>query len=784
MQKIWEFKTDKDRQKTLIERLLSARGITKKTDIKNFLNPLDMKMSEPKAFCDMEKATERIVEAIEENQKILIYGDFDADGITSTSVLIKTLKHLNANVDYYIPDRENEGHGMNTKTLVKIMASKKKPKLLITVDCGISNTEEVKFLSTFGVDIIITDHHEAPEELPPAFAIINPKAPNALDEKLSAGKILELTSLAGCGVAFKLAQSLLQNYKKTEFIYELLPLVAVGTVADIVPLIGENRYFVIKGLELISKGQHQGLAKLLKTTGYNSDSGVVTSEDIAFGIAPRINATGRLDNVEMSLKLLLSDNNVELDMAVQTLNELNKVRQQLCEDTFLEAEEMYLNENLDNKAIVLFNKNWNVGIIGIVASKFVEKYYKPTFIVTYHEESKQYRCSARSVKGIHLYNLLDANAELFDGFGGHEMAAGFSFSEEKTTFEQVKQALNETVNEMSEGMELKPTLDIDLLLDEKDLDITIVDEIKKLEPFGASNPSPVFAVKDFILKEKTLMGENKKHLRLKIQGKDAIYTCVWWSHGDISLVAGDKLDVAFSPRINVFNNTTSLQLIVQDVHSENLKTDIPQKTSDVKVFDHRGKNDILPQVEDYVRNSKMNILVFAENQKNIASLKNYNAISERIVNRTNVEKADSIMFFDYPPTQKMLESIIETVSPRHIHYMACDIQKADEQNILKTVSGMIKYACNNKDGIFNLEQAASFLALTIECVENLIQIFDECKMIAIREKTETYYKIEFLKNIELSQTLHCAVYKDFKDELHQIEKYRKKLLKSTILPEF
>ena len=784
MQKIWEYKNDKDSHKPIIERLMAVRGITKKTDVKNFLNPLEMKLSEPKAFCDMQKAVERIVHAIKENQKILVYGDFDADGITSTSILMKTLKHLNANVDYYIPDRENEGHGMNTKTLVKIMASKKKPKLLITVDCGISNTEEVKFLSTFGVDIIITDHHEAPEELPPAFAIINPKAPNALDEKLSAGKILELTSLAGCGVAFKLAQSLLQNYKKTEFIYELLPLVAVGTVADIVPLIGENRYFVIKGLELISKGQHQGLAKLLKTTGYNSDSGVVTSEDIAFGIAPRINATGRLDNVEMSLKLLLSDNNVELDMAVQTLNELNKVRQQLCEDTFLEAEEMYLNENLDNKAIVLFNKNWNVGIIGIVASKFVEKYYKPTFIVTYHEESKQYRCSARSVKGIHLYNLLDANAELFDGFGGHEMAAGFSFSEEKTTFEQVKQALNETVNEMSEGMELKPTLDIDLLLDEKDLDITIVDEIKKLEPFGASNPSPVFAVKDFILKEKTLMGENKKHLRLKIQGKDAIYTCVWWSHGDISLVAGDKLDVAFSPRINVFNNTTSLQLIVQDVHSENLKTDIPQKTSDVKVFDHRGKNDILPQVEDYVRNSKMNILVFAENQKNIASLKNYNAISERIVNRTNVEKADSIMFFDYPPTQKMLESIIETVSPRHIHYMACDIQKADEQNILKTVSGMIKYACNNKDGIFNLEQAASFLALTIECVENLIQIFDECKMIAIREKTETYYKIEFLKNIELSQTLHCAVYKDFKDELHQIEKYRKKLLKSTILPEF
>ena len=775
MQKIWEYKNDKDSHKPIIERLMAVRGITKKTDVKNFLNPLEMKLSEPKAFCDMQKAVERIVHAIKENQKILVYGDFDADGITSTSILMKTLKHLNASVDYYIPDRENEGHGMNTKTLVKIMTSKK-PKVLITVDCGVSNIEEVKFLNSFGIDVILTDHHEAPEELPPAFAIINPKAQNSLDENLSANKIIELTSLAGCGVAFKLAQSLLQFYKKTEFIYELLPLVAVGTVADIVPLIGENRYFVTKGLELISKGQHQGLTKLLKSSGYKSDDCAVTSEDIAFGIAPRINATGRLDNVEMSLKLLLSDNNAELEMAVQTLNELNKVRQQLCEDTFLEAEEMYLKDDFDNNAIVLFNKDWNVGIIGIVASKFVEKYYKPAFIVTYHSESKQYRCSARSVKGIHLYNLLDANAELFDGFGGHEMAAGFSFSEEHATFEQVKNALNETVKEMAEGLDLKPTLDIDLLLDEKDLDITIVDEIKKLEPFGASNPSPVFAIKDFILKEKTLMGENKKHLRLKIQGKNALYTCVWWSHGDISLVAGDKLDVAFSPKINNFNNNTSLQLIVQDIHSENLKDNIQEKSNEVKIFDHREKNNILPQVEDYLRTSKMNVLVFAENQKIIENLKNYKAISKKIVNRQSIQKADSIMFFDYPPTQDILENIIKTVSPRHIHYMACDVQKFDEQYILKTFSGMVKYVCNNKDGIFNIEQAASFLAVTNECIDILMQIFNECRMISIKESNEEFYTISFLNNIELAQVLHSSKFNDFKEELIFIAKFKENML--------
>ena len=774
MQKIWEFKKNDDTQKSLLERLLSVRGITKKTDIKNFLNPLSMKLSEPNAFCDMEKATTRIKEAIENQEKILIYGDFDCDGITSTSILIKTLKHLQANVDYYIPDRENEGHGMNTKTLVKIMTTFK-PKVLITVDCGISNVEEVKFLNSFGLDVIITDHHESPEELPPAFAIINPKAQNSLDENLSASKIIELTALAGCGVAFKLAQSILLAYNKPEFLYEILPFVAVGTIADIVPLIGENRYFVLKGLELISKGQHYGLTRILSEAGYNIEAGI-TSDNIAFGVAPRINATGRLDNVELALKVLLSDNPAEIEIAVQSLNELNKIRQNLCENTFLEAEEMYLNGNTDDSAIILFNKNWSVGIIGIVASKFVEKYYKPTFIMTYHKESNQYRCSARSVKGINLYNAIDANAELLDGFGGHEMAAGLSFSEEKATFEQVKNALNETIKDMFEGLELKPVVSIDLLLEEKDLDITITDEIAKLEPFGASNPAPVFAVKDFILKEKTLMGENKNHLRLKIQGKNAVYTCVWWSHGDISLIPGDKLDVAFSPKLNTFKDTTSLQLMIEDIHSDNLIENKAENDNSIKIFDHRNKKNILPQVEDYVNTSKLKISVFVENKDIADSLKHYKSISENIVTRQSIKNTDSVMFFDYPPSAEIMDDIIQKASPKHIHYMPCDSLISSEQNILKTFSGMIKYTCNSQQGLFNLEKAASFLALTEDCIEKLLIIFDKCKIISVKEHTDKDYKIEFLKNTELSGVMNCIEYNEFKSALNNIKNYKDEIL--------
>lgn len=767
MQKEWIVAKIDNGEKSLLERLLAVRGITTKADIKEFLNPLEMKLTEPTVFVDMAKAVERLAKAIDEKQNILVYGDFDADGITSTSVLLKTLRHLGAEVDYYIPDRETESHGMNTKTLVKLMTSKK-PKVMITVDCGVSNVEEVKFLKSFGVDIIITDHHEAPEELPPAFAIINPKAQNSLDEKLSAKKIKMLTYLAGCGVALKVAQALLKHYNKPEFVLELLPLVALGTIADIVPLLGENRYFVTKGLELISKGQHYGLTRLLDSAGYNIENGI-TSENIAFGIAPRINATGRLDNVNTALTLLLSDNKTEIEMAVQTLNELNKIRQNLCETTFLEADEMYQKEGTENNAIVLYSNNWNIGIIGIVASKFVEKYYKPTFIMNYNSETQQFRCSARSVKGINLYEVLDANSELFEGFGGHEMAAGFAFSGNDEQFNIVKNALNKTISEVLGDKILKPFVNIDLELDEKDLDLTLVDEISKLEPFGALNPSPVFAVKGFTLKEKTLMGENKNHLRLKVQGKDALYTCVWWSRGDISLVPEDKLDIAFSPKINTFRDVTSLQLMVEDIHSENLKEEKVENPNAIKVFDHRNKIDILPQVEDYVRTSKMKVIVYAENKSVIDSLKPYKTLSNSIINRETIKKADSIMFFDYPPSEEIFDSIIESVSPRHIHYMACNFTKFDEHDIIKTLSGMVKYTCNNRNGEFDLAKSASFLGLTIDCVECLLSILEQCKMIKIVEKNIDNYKIEFVGNVELSHITGCIQYKKFKDLLLEIE---------------
>ena len=722
--KEWILNKYEGNEKSLVERLLASRGIKDEKDIQEFLNPLEMKLTHPRAFTDMDKTVERLSRAIDNGEKIVIYGDFDADGVTSTSVLYKTFKYLGADVNYFIPDREKEGHGFDTKALVKIM-TQAKPKVIISVDCGISDVDAVNFINSFKIDVIITDHHEAPEELPHAYAIVNPKAQNALNENLTAKEITHLTALAGCGVAFKTAQALLEHYNKTAFVYEILPFVAVGTIADVVPLIGENRYFVTKGLELITSGKHYGLKRLLESAGYKTETGV-TAEQIAFGVAPRINASGRLDTVEDALKVLISENKQEIEIAVQSLNDFNKVRQTLCQDTFAEADAMVQAEGNRNPAIILFKKDWHVGIVGIVASKLMEKYYKPVFLMTYSEETKQIRCSARSVEGIHLYEVISAN------------------------------------------LELSP----------REVDVHLVEELSKLEPFGASNPNPVFVMRNLKLKEKRLIGENKDHLRLKVQAANEEFTCLWWSKGDISLVNGDTLDIAFHPQINEFNGNTSVQLIIDDIHSEYLKEEenLPQQ----KIYDHRKKTDILPQVNDYVKNSKQNILIFAESKPILDKLKPFSDLFARTITRDNLRPCDSLMLFDYPADKETFDRILNQTTPLSIHFMNYDLKYMDEEEFLKTVCGMLKFACHNNGGKVELRRCASFLGKSYQVFDLLFSILDDINVIKIKEKTKEYYIVDYNPQADISQILHSPKYAILTDMIAECEEFQKSLMEDDV----
>ena len=773
MIKEWRIKENNCDEKSLVKRLLFSRGIKTEQEIYDFLHPLETKVSQPEVFSDMEKTIQRLSSAIDNNEKIIIYGDFDADGVTSTSLLYRTFKFLGADVNYFIPDRDKEGHGFDTSALVKIMTTAK-PKVIISVDCGISNVDAVNFINSFKIDVIITDHHEAPEVLPNAFAIVNPKAPNALDNSLSTKEIESLTSLAGVGVAFKVAQGLLKHYNKLEFVYDILPYVAVGTISDIVPLIGENRYLVTKGLELISKGKHYGLKRLLESAGYAPEKGI-SSENIAFGVSPRINASGRLDTVEDSIKLLISDNKQEIEMAILSLNELNKVRQTLCQDIFLEADDMVKKEGNKNPAIVLFKEGWHIGIIGIVASKLVEKYHKPTFLMSYSNETKLYRCSARGVDGISLYEIIAENAELFEGFGGHTLAAGLSFSAEKTSFNEVKNSLNKTIKEMLNGKELKPFIDIDLEVYPNDICVDLVEEISQLEPFGASNPSPVFAMKNLKIKQKRLMGENKDHLRLTVQSGNFEFNCIRWQQGDIALVEGDMLDVAFHPQINEYNGNVSVQLIVDDIHSEHLK-DVVEESVGLKIYDHRKKTNILPMVNDYVKNSKQNIMIFAESKSVKDSLIPFKYLSNKVFNRENIQQCDSLMFFDYPADKETFYRIIEDTAPSAIHFMNYEIKNLNDKEFLTTFIKMLRFAFNNNAGKVDLLRCCSALGISYETILTIFDLFEEICFIKILERNENYYKLELLEINDLSIILNHSKYIEVKSLIEDCKNFQKNLL--------
>ena len=778
MNKLWKINEKKEiskeildaAQSELLAQLLLQRGIDTPKKIHDFLNPSKMQITSPFAFTDMKKSVERIFEAIEKQEKIIVYGDFDADGVTSTSLLYKTLMHLGANVDFYIPNREKENHGLNTKALVKLIA-KNKAKLIITVDCGVSDVEQVGFANSFKTDVIITDHHEAPETLPEAFAIINPKAFNALEKDLEIEQIEALNQLAGVGVAFKLACALLERKEDYDFAQQLLPFVAVGTIADVVPILYENRAFVEAGIKLIENGAHYGIAKLLEVGGYDIKNGI-TSENIAFGAAPRINAAGRLDTVDSAVKLLISENKAEVDICAQELDNFNRIRQDLCDKIFEEAVNALQNEP-PQESIILFNPNWHIGIIGIVASKLVEKFYKPVFLMTKDPNTGLIRCSSRSIPELHLRNVIAENDELFEYYGGHAQAAGLVFDSSKTNFETVKQRLNETIKNHLEGKELKPSLFIDMEIDSDDITLELIDEIKKLEPFGEGNKTPLFATKGLVLNQYKTMGSNNNHLKIFCENKNSKpFECVFWNKSSINIPQGKEFDAVFYPKLNIFNGITTIQLDLQDVKSEFAQK---EEKSEFKLYDHRKKTNIFNQINDYLMTTKVPTQVFAQTNSLRTALKPYPEIEKRLKSRKELSKCSQIMFFDYPASESILSEILQKTGAKVFHLMNYNNKKTDIQELIKNISGMLKYVCTNKNGEINLCEISDFLSISDEVTELCFDILENLGMIQTVEKNMQNCKIKFLHAVEFSKIKEHEMYDVLKNETEKIYDYRQSL---------
>lgn len=534
----------------LVAKILSNRNILgremQEDDIKKFLSPTRDDFYDPFLLPDMEQAVERIEQAINNNEKILVYGDYDADGITSTTILIKFFKEIGVEVDKYIPNRLEEGYGINNKALEEI--KNRGIDLIITVDTGITANDQVKYANELGLDVIITDHHEPSDEIPKAIAVIDAKRKN---------NKYPFNQLAGCGIAFKLTQAISIKRKLEPSKYlKNLDIVSIGTISDLVPLVDENRVIVKLGLMLVKQTKNIGLKKLL----LKSQLREVDSMSISFGITPRINAAGRLGNQYDALNLFITEDAKEAERLSEILNSYNIERQKIGNKIYEEAISQLKDE--EKNCIILGKEDWHHGVIGIVSSKITEKFNKPSILLCF--ENNIAKGSGRSVPGFDLYKAISSTKEYLLGFGGHTMACGLSLTVEN--FEKFKKEITKYIDENLDISKLEKEIYIDEILTIDDLDIEKIKELKSLEPFGEENLEPIIMYENIEINGIRTLSENK-HLKLSLKKNDKIIDAIGFNLGELAekYKIGDTIDIIGNIEINSFNGKDLIQIRLIDI---------------------------------------------------------------------------------------------------------------------------------------------------------------------------------------------------------------------------
>lgn len=541
--------------KTGISQLLAAvllnRGITSPEKINLFLNPTLSQLHDPFLLNDMDKAITRICKAVNNQEKIYIYGDYDVDGVTSSSVLYNFFSSIGIEVGVYIPDRLDEGYGLSVYALDKIVSLG--AQLIITVDCGITAFAEVEHVKSCGLDIIITDHHECHGELPSAYAVINPHRHDST---------YPFKELAGVGVAFKVICALCSQMGLGDRYLEFIDLVALGTVADVVSLLDENRVIVKFGIEKMNAYPNEGIKALLQVAGVADKP--INTVSIGYMLAPRINAAGRLGAATRAVELFTARDTEQVAKIANELNEKNKSRQQTELEILtqviavIEADP----KMLEHQVLVVSGKEWHHGVIGIVASKISEKYYRPCFLLC--EEEGYAKGSGRSVEGFNLFDALNHCGHLLVKYGGHEQAAGLSIKVENLA--EFKETINAYAAEILKDIELKPCVKIDKYITKQDLNLETVKELEKLAPFGTGNPSPLFACNSLKIRDIRTVGDNK-HLKLMLHGDGFAADAIGFSMGKYGEVLNqeDVLEAVFSLEINTWNSISKVQFNLRDL---------------------------------------------------------------------------------------------------------------------------------------------------------------------------------------------------------------------------
>lgn len=726
----------------ILAKLLMLRGVKTAKDVAVFLDPLQYTPSDPMCFADMPAAIARIAEAIDSKEKIIVYGDYDVDGVTGTCVLLTTLRKLGANVDYYIPNRANEGYGLNLQA-VTVLASKHRAKLIITCDCGVSNFAEINLAKGLGVDTIVVDHHALPDMMPPAIAVLHPKqlAPEH-----------PLFDLSGVGMAYKLCEALLIERGLDAQVSELHDLVTLGLIADMVPLIRENRYLVQIGLRALQNTNRPGLRALMG----QSPQGEGTDQ-VGFGIAPRINAVGRLSDARAAVELLTTEDELLAAELAQKLDLENARRQELCEQIFeladRKAKDVLLAGNTG--AIAIYDEGWHHGVVGIVASRLVEKYHRPVFIGELDPDSKLVKGSARGIVGIDLYAALKANEGLLAKWGGHQMAAGFSCEQSKA--DVFCQAISETCAKMLGGAASKDTLEIDLRVEAKALNLPFVRDILRISPFGIGNKKPIFLLESLSVASVRSLGKEGKHHRLILTPADTNdqLECVYWRSGLVPK-PGDLIDLCFSAEINTYNGSERLQLVLRDwrtrgckqnseanfakpeqqiaadktetrsisasshdsevepimkskplsegVASENCLDDvqtIQSVTVNWRDLRAHGKPEAI--IEAAVRKLGNRVSIFAEAQPKNCPF--------TCADRVSLIDTSHLIIWQYPPNLQVFKGILSRSAARNIYLVGGAIwEEHDPAGFLKKLLAIVRFAVNQKEGQAEPDKIAAALS--------------------------------------------------------------------------
>lgn len=534
---------------TLLATILVNKKLVDKDMIEVFLNPRRSDFHNPFLMPDMEIAVNRIMKAIETNEKVMIYGDYDVDGITSITVLKKFLKDRGLETQTYIPNRLEEGYGLSKQAVQKI--AEEKYTLMITVDCGISGIEEVELANHLGIETIITDHHEPAEVLPKALAVVDAKRKD---------NQYPFNQLAGVGVVFKLIQAIGMKLGLQEKEYlQYLDIVCIGTISDIVPLIDENRVIAKLGLRLVEMSRNIGIKAMIETIGYKT----IDSTAISFGIAPRINACGRMGHEKEALQLFLTDSLEEARNITQKLNRYNLERQEKEKAIFKQAVEKIEQEEQGKKAIILGSDNWHHGVIGIVASKVTEMYFKPSILICF--EGEEGKGSGRSVPGFDLHEALTKCGTYITKFGGHAMAVGITVSRE--AFPYFKKDVEDYLERTNVGKFI-PVIQIDKEVTLKDISFQSVHELKMLEPFGEANKTPIFLYRNLKIHSIRALSEGK-HLKMTLKDEHFYMDAMGFNMGNYveEYRIGDKIDVVGTLEINTYNGNQSIQMNLKDIRA-------------------------------------------------------------------------------------------------------------------------------------------------------------------------------------------------------------------------